>query len=189
MPTGGPFLPISGGTMTGPTTLTGGVTISGAADPNTTLYVTSTGSAWPAIKWNSVMQGTAAGYFESQRNGLSRWSVAFGTSETETGADAGTNFNSRPFHDDGSPQPILFEMLRANRTITMTGALTLTTPVATAGYGARFTGSATQITADTQYVQVVSNSVYTADSAGGANLGSASTVTVDAGGNHYSAIT
>ena len=70
---------------------------------------------------------------------------------------------------------------------TMTGALTLTTPVATAGYGARFTGSATQITADTQYVQVVSDSVYTADSAGGANLGFASTVTVDAGGNHYSA--
>ena len=123
-PLGGPYLPLAGGTLTGPTTMTGGFTISGAVDPNTTLYVTSTGSAWPAIKWNSVTQGTAAGYFESQRNGLSRWSVEFGTSETESTGNLGTNFNIRPFNDDGSAQQVVFRIARSSRVGFFGGAVT-----------------------------------------------------------------
>ena len=101
-------LPITGGTLSGP------VTIQSAT--NASFYVHATGSSWPAVTWNTDLPGTAAGYFESQRYGLSRWSVEFGGTERETGYNAGTNFLINRFDDTGTviyPSPIAIN--RADR--------------------------------------------------------------------------
>jgi hypothetical protein len=101
----GAFLPLSGGTLTGP------LTITHATDAN--IYLKSTGTSWPGIKWNSTQPGTAAGYFESQRNGLPRWGVLFGDSLPESGSNAGTNFTINSFNDDGSFLRSPFSITRA----------------------------------------------------------------------------
>jgi hypothetical protein len=99
-------LPLTGGT------LSGALTIQSTSDA--TLYVHATGPSWPAVKWNTDLAGTAAGYFESQRYGKSRWSVEFGGTERETGFDAGTNFLINRFDDNGNVKfPTPFAITRA----------------------------------------------------------------------------
>jgi len=99
-------LPLTGGTLSGP------LTIQSTSDA--TLYVHATGPSWPAVKWNTDLAGTAAGYFESQRYGKSRWSVEFGGTERETGFDAGTNFLINRFDDNGNVKfPTPFAITRA----------------------------------------------------------------------------
>ena len=94
-------LPLTGGTLSGP------LTIQSAS--NASFYVHATGPSWPGVKWNTELAGTAAGYFESQRYGLSRWSVEFGGTTRETGFNAGTDFLINRFDDSGNvlyPSPL-----------------------------------------------------------------------------------
>jgi hypothetical protein len=89
------------------------LTLKASSDP--TLYITSTGNGWPAVKWNNASgQAGAAGYFESQRGGLSRWSVEFGGSDAETGGNVGTNLRVNAFGDNGSDLGPVFDLIRSN---------------------------------------------------------------------------
>ena len=75
-----------------------------------------TGPGWPAVIWNTTTNitngdpgNTAAGYFASQRQGKTRWSVEFGGTQQETGNNAGTDFLINRFDDLGHviyPSPI-----------------------------------------------------------------------------------
>jgi hypothetical protein len=95
--------PAGGGTLIGPMTLKG--------DP--TFYITSTGSGWPAVKWNNAGgQPGAAGFFESQRGGLSRWSVEFGGSDPETGGNVGSSLIIHAFADNGSLVGTVLDLVR-----------------------------------------------------------------------------
>jgi hypothetical protein len=112
------YLLLTGGT------LTGALTIQSATD--SALYVTGTGSDWPAVKWNTTQAaGTAAGYFESKRQGKTRWSVEFGGTEAESGGNAGTNFIIHRFADDGSFIGNGLQIIRATGAINLFGPLML----------------------------------------------------------------
>ena len=76
--------------------------------------------------WNTTSADTAAGYFESRRYGLSRWSVEFGGSEPETGYNDGTNFLINRFDDTGTvlyPSPL--QIIRADGSINIGTPLTV----------------------------------------------------------------
>jgi len=103
--TGGDFLPLTGGTLTGP------LHIQHATDAN--IYVTATGSSWPGFKFDTTTDGTSTGYFETKRKGKTRWGMTMGNTVAEVnGTNQGTNFNIRPFADDGSALPIIFTIFR-----------------------------------------------------------------------------
>jgi hypothetical protein len=88
------------------------------------IHLTTPG--WPAVVWNTTSADTAAGYFESRRYGLSRWSVEFGGSEPETGYNDGTNFLINRFDDTGAalyPSPL--QIIRADGSINIGTPLTV----------------------------------------------------------------
>ena len=112
----GKYLPLVGGT------LTGALHIESATDAK--LYIKGTGSDWPGIVWDGPT-GTA-NFFQSQRNGLRRWTVEFGGSDAETGNDAGTSFLINRFSDTGavlSPSPL--RIARASGMVTLAAGATL----------------------------------------------------------------
>lgn len=88
---------------------------------------------WPAVVWNTTTDikgsgNTAAGYFQSQRQGKNRWSVEFGGTQPEMGGNVGTNFLINRFDDAGQviyPSPL--GIVRG------TGVVTIGTPLMLAG--------------------------------------------------------
>jgi len=89
-------------------TMTGALYISSATDA--TIRVIGTGGDWPAVKWNTTTATSAAGYFESQRYGLPRWAIEFGTGGGEPGGNVGTDYIMNRFDDNGnwlSPTPFV----------------------------------------------------------------------------------
>ena len=117
-------LPSTGGTVTGP------VTVTHATDAN--LYVVGTGSSWPGVKWNTTQANTACGYFESQRNGVPRWGIEFGSASAESGSNAGSNLNIARYSDTGAQLGIPFSIARNTGLTTISTGVSFGSQVATA---------------------------------------------------------
>jgi hypothetical protein len=90
-----------------------------------TIYINSTSNGWAAVKWNTTQPANACGFFEATRNGKSRWSVEFGTSEAETGANVGTNFGINCFDDTGALLSTPFRIMRATGQVVISGPTAL----------------------------------------------------------------
>jgi phage baseplate assembly protein gpV len=117
---GGPYLPLTGGVLSGPLTIQSAV--------NAKLTLTGTGGDWPGVIWN-MPPGTAA-LFESHRivsgTPRTRWSVEFGGTQAETGNNVGTDFLINRFDDGGNvlyPSPLGIN--RASGGVTIGTALML----------------------------------------------------------------
>jgi hypothetical protein len=91
-------------------TTDGGQTLSN--DTATALTIESTGTNWPTLVFNSLLPGTCAGYIEARRAGVSRWSVELGSTDAESGGNAGSFFHIRPFADDGTPLQFALRITR-----------------------------------------------------------------------------
>lgn len=102
--------------------------IDGAQNPafEPKVVVLSRGTEWPGVVFNATSGVVASGYLGSRRNGLKRWEVELGSSETETGANAGTNFIIDRYDDAGhiiAPSPLVIN--RASGMTTIAGLDTI----------------------------------------------------------------
>lgn len=111
-PTGGNFLPLTGGTLTGALN----IEYNGAA-----LNLKATTNSVPRVY----------GY----KDALRRWAVIPGNSTAETGSNAGSNFDIQPTADDGTTNlPVALRITRSTSLITVAGDPTVALGVATKQY-------------------------------------------------------
>jgi hypothetical protein len=115
-----PFLPLSGGTMTGQ------LTINQASAANMLTVQTTTGGAFLSLK--STTSGNTAILMDSSTTsssaqiqarvgGAHRWHLRLNDGSVETGADSGSNFAIAPIGDGGANLPLALTITRATRVV------------------------------------------------------------------------
>jgi hypothetical protein len=107
-PLGGPYLPTTGGTVTGPVFIQG----------SNMLALTG---AVGAIR--SVLGGTGVGTISY------RWSLTLGDQTAESGSNAGSNFSLTPISDAGSFLPVALSINRATGAATFGNQVTINSPI------------------------------------------------------------
>jgi hypothetical protein len=118
---GGSYLPLSGGTLTGALNGTTGA-FSGAVAANG-LWSVSPGGAG-GIVMQADMGNSLFGQKGTAGAARTRWEVALGDGATESGSNAGSNFSLTRYNDAGSSIDTPLSINRATGSVTLTGLLT-----------------------------------------------------------------
>jgi hypothetical protein len=111
-PLGGPYLPTAGGIITGPTYVSG-----------SNMLVLASAAGFQ----RSILAGTG----NPSTGAVSyRWQVNLADQTSESGSNAGSNFNITPISDTGSFLPVAFSINRATGNATFGSTLTINSPIA-----------------------------------------------------------
>jgi hypothetical protein len=107
------------------------------------VAINQVGGAWPTLLMNTPAAGTACGWFVGQRAGLTRWDMLLGSTDAETGGNAGSDFYLNSHNDAGGA---LSTPIRINRP---TGQLNLTGAVVLLGTGGLTSGGTVTVNPNT----------------------------------------
>jgi hypothetical protein len=114
----GPFLPLSGGTLSGAATLSAGATIGSNAFAGVPLVINGVVAAPRQARWQTA--------------GVTRWALGM-SSDTEPGANLGANLSFSAFSDAGANIGTPFALSRATGLLTLTPIAPATTALQTFG--------------------------------------------------------
>ena len=114
------YVPVVGGGYVAKTgdTMTGSLAITNATSAS--LSLTGTGTAWPAVLFDSEQDNTVLALLRTHRYGLKRWAMYIGNTDPETGGNFGTNFLINRFDDSGNLlSPAAFSITRQDGYVTV----------------------------------------------------------------------
>lgn len=123
----GIYLPLTGGTVTGPLTISAAFTVN--AGTNQVNFNFAGGSGVVHISHTTWFSGitfdvnnTAYGQFlRTNRNNKARWIMEIGSDDPETGGNSGTNFSLQNFDDSGNLLGTPISINRATGTVLING--------------------------------------------------------------------
>jgi hypothetical protein len=109
--TGGPYLPLTGGTIVGSLTVSQVLTVLGSN----------------SMVLNAVTNGQQRAIL-AQQNGVTRWQMILADQTPESGSNAGSNFSLNPIGDSGTMLPMALGINRATSQATFGAPITVQGP-------------------------------------------------------------